>query len=73
MTVQELIELFIDEHAQEFALWDYKVSDIIFMGTIDEIPDGLELKEVKSIDNITIGNADDYGKTIVINIDTEVY
>lgn len=73
MTVQELINLFVDEYAQEFALWDCKVDDIIFMGTIDELPDGLEFEEVKSIDNITLGNAGDYGKTIVINIDTEVY
>lgn len=64
-TVEEFMEMFIDEDSQYFQLWDNEKEDIIFRGYLSELPDELKEAEVTSIDNIFKGKS---FNGIVLNI-----
>lgn len=55
MTIEEVVELFIDNDDQIFTIYDCEKGDNIFTGTLDELDDVdtyLRYKEIGSIDNI---------------------
>lgn len=64
ITVYDFMNLCIDND-QVYSIYDFSKGEIIFTGTIRELPDELDNYNVMSFDSITID------KIITINIDSE--
>lgn len=63
MTVDELIDLFVDELNQKFIIYDTELGKDVFEGCIADMPEEFREYEISSIDNIEVGS-----DTITINI-----
>lgn len=64
IAVYDFMNLCIDDD-QIYAIYDFSEGNVIFMGTIRELPDELDNYNVVSFDSIT------NSKIITINIDRE--
>lgn len=64
IAVYDFMNLCIDDD-QIYAIYDFSEGNVIFMGTIRELPDELDNYNVVSFDSIT------NSKIITINIDSE--
>lgn len=64
IAVYDFMNLCIDDD-QIYAIYDFSEDNVIFMGTIRELPDELDNYNVVSFDSIT------NSKIITINIDSE--
>ena len=56
MTIQEFIELLVDEYSQHFNIYDNEKEKVIFDGYKNEIPDEILYENVVSIDNVYADN-----------------
>lgn len=66
MTVQELMEMFVDADSQHIQLFDVDKEDVVFDGNYADIPDEYDNAEITSIDNIW----NDCNGIFSINIET---
>lgn len=64
MTIDDIMEIFIDRSVQKVYIWDCRTEKEIYRGFGDNIPCELEDMEILSIDNIT-------NEYIGFNIETE--
>ena len=64
IAVYDFMNLCIDDD-QIYAIYDFSEDNVIFMGTIRELPDELDNYNVVSFDSVT------NDKIITINIDSE--
>lgn len=64
ITVYDFMNLCIDDD-QIYTIYDFSKGDVVFTGTIRELPDELDNYNVVSFDSIT------NDKIITINIDSE--
>lgn len=56
MTIQEFIELLVDEYSQHFNIYDNEKEKVIFDGYKNKIPDEILYENVVSIDNVYADN-----------------
>lgn len=68
ITVEDLLELFIEPNIQEIAVYDLNKEEEVFHGKYDDCPDHLRCLDVQSIDNTGPYGS---GAILTINVETD--
>lgn len=75
MTVQEILEMFIDPESQHFELFDLNTTETIFEGYLSEIYEDYNEEEAEELLEQTVYSIDNiggkYGDSLVLNIETD--
>lgn len=66
ITVYDLVDLFIESSFQTVEVWDVSKEEVIFVGTLGEMPLEIQDLTVQSIDNLT-----KISSVLTVNVDTE--
>lgn len=66
ITVYDLVNLFIESSFQTIEVWDVSKEEVIFVGTLGEMPLEIQDLTVQSIDNLT-----KISSVLTVNVDTE--
>ena len=66
MTIQDVMELFIDNSFQMVYIWNIKTEEEIYRGYYEDMPEELAGAEICSIDNITGGEKDYIGFNVEV-------
>lgn len=75
MTVQEILEMFIDPESQRFELFDLNTTETIFEGYLSDIYEDYDEEEAEELLEQTVYSIDNiggkYGDSLVLNIETD--